>query len=109
MKGVNIYSITEALKVNLTNINSLLIDEHDPNDPESSDIVWIVKYEDGGMCGGEYLDISPSSPGSDEWFVAHNSADICGGHPTYWSKSGTTAILLTEITDYFINRANELK
>jgi hypothetical protein len=112
MKGLNVYPITEALMNNLNGIYSLFIDAHDANDAndqEGSDIVWIRKYADGGMSGGEYLAISPSSPTPVEWRVAHKAADISGGHPTYWSKSGPIEALLPVITDYFINRANELK
>lgn len=83
-------------------------DAHEPGDPASSDLIWIMEYSDGGMCEGEYLSISPSSPNSSDWYFAHNSADICGGHPTYWSGSGSEADLLPKLAEYVLQRACEL-
>lgn len=64
------------------------VEPHDAEDPESSDRIWLMRYSDGGMCEGEYIFVEESryndSDQVDLW-VGHNSADVCGGHPTYWS------------------------
>ena len=103
------YTITQQLIDNLASNHQLLVEVHDPADPESSDIVWIIKYPEGSMCDGEYLSLSPLSPNSVEWYVSHNAADVCGGHPTFWSKSGFQNVLLPEITKYYVTRKSELK
>ena len=106
---LNLYPITEDLIKSLAGKRSVFVDPHDQFDPEGSDIVWIIKYSDGGMCEGEYLALSPSTPESTEWHAAHNAADVCGGHLTYWSSSGRKEVLLPVITKYFMDRANTLK
>lgn len=82
---------------------------HDPADPESPDIIWIIEYSDGGMCEGEYLTVEPFLPASAEWHVAHQSADVCGGHPTYWGKTGHENELLPVVAEYLAQRAGKLK
>jgi hypothetical protein len=64
------------------------IEPHESNDSEASDRIWLKRYSDGGMCEGQYVFVRESryrdSDRLDLW-VGHNSADVCGGHPTYWS------------------------
>lgn len=64
------------------------IEPHDADEPESVDRIWLYRYADGGMCEGQYIFVGPSSYADsdrvDLW-IGHNSADVCGGHPTYWS------------------------
>ena len=103
------YPITEQLISNLASVNQVSVDVHDSTDPESSDIIWIIKYPEGSMCDGEYLSLSPSSPNSVEWHVSHKAADVSGGHPTLWSKGGCLETLLPEIEKYFLSRKTELK
>ncbi len=86
--------------------NTLSVDQHDPAHPEDSDIIWIKKNPSGSMCEGEYLGISASN---NDWFVTHKSADVCGGHPTYWSKSGSGEAFLHEVIHYFKERQKALK
>lgn len=102
-----LYSLSDKLIEKLSG-KDWRTESHDPADPESSDIIWIVEYSDGGMCEGEYLAISRSSPESSDWYVAHNAADICGGHPTYWSRGGSEANLLPVLAEYVIRRADAL-
>ncbi|HDS1721761.1 hypothetical protein NPS53_09630 [Pseudomonas putida] len=52
------------------------------------DRIWLARYNDGGQCEGEYIFVKRTTfPNSDrvDFYVGHNSADVCGGHPTYWS------------------------
>ena len=64
------------------------VEPHDAEEPEHSDRIWLKRFSDGGMCEGEYIFVGESrykdSDRVDLW-VGHNSADLCGGHPTYWS------------------------
>lgn len=65
------------------------IEPHDADEPESADRIWLSRYADGRMCEGEYIFVEPSYyRDSDrvDLYVGHNSADVCGGHPTYWSS-----------------------
>jgi len=109
-KDSNYYSITNQLITLLkdSDIVPCEIEPHDLNNQESWDSVWLKKYTDGGMSEGEYLKISPSFPNSDDWYIAHNAADVCGGHPTFWSKSGTTEELLPTLFEYFKSRYHQL-
>lgn len=66
------------------------IEPHEADDPESSDRIWVKRYPEGGMCEGEYIFVGlttyKDTDRVDLW-VGHNSADLYGGHPTYWSCS----------------------
>ncbi|MBP3998343.1 hypothetical protein [Pseudomonas koreensis] len=64
------------------------VEPHDAGDPEHPDRIGLKRYSDGGMCEGEYIFVGESRyKDSDrvDLYVGHNSADVCGGHPTYWS------------------------
>ena len=64
------------------------VEPHDAEDPDSFDRIWLERYSDGSMCEGQYIFVGESRyPDSDrvDLWVGHNSANICGGHPTYWS------------------------
>lgn len=81
------------------------VELHDAEDPESCDRIWLRHYSDGGMCEGEYIFVGESryndSDRVDLW-VGHNSADVCGGHPTYWSThipAGDTEAIQTLILE----------
>lgn len=76
----------DALKAH--GVSFVEIEPHVADDAESSDRIWLYRNSDGGMCDGEYIFVGESryrdSDRVDLW-VGHNSADVCGGHPTYWS------------------------
>ena len=56
------------------------------------------------MSEGEYLALSPASLSSELWYAEHNAADVCGGHPTYWSKCGHQEKLVAELIEYYEDR-----
>lgn len=65
------------------------VEPHDADDAESADRIWLERDTSGGMCEGEYLFVEQSTYNDSEqidMFVGYNSANICGGHPTYWTK-----------------------
>lgn len=95
----------ELLKHLGKNIN---VEPHEPSDNAGSDRIWIIQYDDGGMSEGEYLSLEPIAPNSSEWYVAHNAADICGGHPTYWSTVGSCESLLPQLVSLFLDRKAKL-
>jgi len=93
----NLYPLTEALKKEMPD-RFVQVDSHDSADPESPDTLWLEKHPPGGLREGEYIVITPEL--HESWYVAHNSADLCGGHPTYWSKGGTAAEALSATIKY---------
>lgn len=83
------------------------IEAHEPGESESSDRIWLTRYTDGGMSDGEYIFVEESrysdSERVDLW-VGHNSADVCGGHPTYWSThipAGNTEAIQALILEHW--------
>lgn len=59
-------------------------------DDDEADRIWLSRYTDGGMCEGQYIFVKRTTfrdSGRVDFYVGHNSADVCGGHPTYWSAS----------------------
>ncbi len=83
------------------------IQPHNPEDPEQPDLIWLKRYTDGGMCEGEYLFVGESrykdSDREDLW-VGHKSADVCGGHPTYWANlipAGNAEAIQTLINEHW--------
>lgn len=93
----------DALKTH--GISFVEIEPHDADD--SSDRIWLYRNSDGGMCDGEYIFVGESryrdSDRVDLW-VGHNSADVCGGHPTYWSThipAGNAEAIQTLILEHW--------
>jgi hypothetical protein len=86
----NLFAGTQELADSLKahGVDVVEIEPHESDDAEATDRIWLKRYEDGGMCDGEYIFVGESryrdSDRVDLW-VGHNSADVCGGHPTYWS------------------------
>jgi len=76
------------------------IEAHDPEDPESSDLLWIAGAEQSVLCDGEYIAVSPLTEDSDSWYVSHDSADKVGGHPTLWNMSGDEPEILRGIKQH---------
>ena len=76
------------------------IEAHAPEDPESSDVLWIAGAERSDLCDGEYIAVSPLTEDSDSWYVSHDSADKAGGHPTLWNMSGDELEILRGIKQH---------
>ena len=74
------------------------IEAHDPEDTESSDLLWIAGAEQSDLCDGEYISVSPLTDNT--WYVSQDSADKIGGHPTLWHMSGDEPEVLHGLTQY---------
>lgn len=62
------------------------IEPHDPNDPESPDILCLAGIEPIDLCEGEYVTVL--SEGSEYCDIQHNEANTAGGHTNVWGASG---------------------
>lgn len=105
MKGL--HTLTEEFLKLLVDKN-VEFEAHDSDDPNDSDIVWIIQ-DDDEISEGEYMSFELTNPEINIWHVSHNSADKFGGHPTHWSKSGTIEDLLKDSVDYFVERKSDLQ
>jgi len=88
----NLFAGTQELADSLKahGISVVDIEPHEADDEDATDRIWLKRYADGSMCDGEYIFVGESRwRDSDrvDLRVGHNSADVCGGHPTYWSTS----------------------
>lgn len=72
-------------------------ESHDPNDVESSDLLWVAGAESSDLCDGEYIAVSPLT--ADLWSASRQSADKVGGHPTIWDVTGTESEVLRKVRD----------
>jgi len=71
---------------------------HDPNDAESSDLLWLTRNAHNELCEGEVVKLSPLREG--RWFAAHDYADTVGGWPTVWDTAGTESEVVEAVLAY---------
>lgn len=100
------YALLNALKTHGIEPNCIPHVKEDGLD--GSDTVWLVQYEDGSSCLGEYLSISRADEHSDIWHVMHSDRNSYGGDPEHWSEIGSQQELIENIVSLFVDRYKQL-
>ncbi|CAB3754833.1 hypothetical protein [Paraburkholderia humisilvae] len=96
----DLHSVTPLLLANL-GASVQKVEAHEPNDPESSDLLWLSMVDED-LTEGDVLCVSALSGG--RWMVHHDLAHKYGGWPTVWDVAGSETDVVGAVSTYINNR-----
>jgi hypothetical protein len=95
-----LHPITPLLLANLGDLVKK-VEAHEPDDPDSSDLLWL-SVVDKDLTEGDVLAVSSLSEG--RWMVRHDLAHKYGGWPTLRDLAGSDAEVVEALSAYLESR-----